>query len=92
MNIPGFAAEASLYNGNVSYQATAEASFYGGIVQPAQSDVFYPGRPVPFLSSHLFYPGRPIYCLKRLVWFDHNGTPHPYYSPGIWNPLTARCE
>ena len=36
MNMPGFTAEASLYNGNARYQATAEASFYGGIVQPAQ--------------------------------------------------------
>ena len=41
MTIPGFTAEASLYNGNVRYRATTEASFYGGIVQPAQifSDV-----------------------------------------------------
>jgi hypothetical protein len=35
LNIPGFAAEASLYNGNVRYQATTEVSFYGGVVQPA---------------------------------------------------------
>ena len=36
MHMPGFTAEASLYNGNMRYQATAEASSCGGIVQPAQ--------------------------------------------------------
>ena len=35
MNIPGFSAEASLFNVNTRYQATTEASFYGGIIQPA---------------------------------------------------------
>ena len=35
MNIPGFTAEASLYNGNVHYQAATKVSVYSGIVQPA---------------------------------------------------------
>jgi hypothetical protein len=48
MSIPGFTAEASLYNGNVRYQATTEGGFYGGLVQPASpfSDVIYRDRPV----------------------------------------------
>jgi hypothetical protein len=32
MNTPGFTAKASLYNGNVRYQSTAEATVYGGLV------------------------------------------------------------
>ena len=64
INIPGYTAEASLFNVSTRYQATSEATVYGGIVQPA-SDVFYPDRPVPGLSSsHVFYPDLPIYCLK----------------------------
>jgi len=31
MNIPGFTAEASLYNVSTRYQATAEASFHGDL-------------------------------------------------------------
>jgi hypothetical protein len=74
MNIPGFTAEASLYNGNARYQATTEATVYGGIVQPAQGDVFYPDRPVfsiiPFrwgnclkrvCTRHEYYPGFPVW-------------------------------
>jgi hypothetical protein len=50
MNIPEFSAEASLYNENVLYQATAVATFYGGLVQPALSDVIYADRPRSWLS------------------------------------------
>jgi hypothetical protein len=64
MNMPGFTAAASLYNDGGRYQATAEARFYGGIVQPAASEVFHPDQPVPFLSTQLFYPGRPVWCLR----------------------------
>ena len=35
MNMPGFTAEASLYNVNERYQATAQDTVYGGLVQPA---------------------------------------------------------
>lgn len=35
MNMPGFTAEASLYNVNERYQAITAAPHYGGIVQPA---------------------------------------------------------
>jgi len=47
MNIPGFTAEASLCNGNVRYHATTEATFHGGLVQPASpfSDRINPDRP-----------------------------------------------
>jgi hypothetical protein len=40
MNMPGFTAEASLFNGDVHYQATTAATVYGGFVQPAFSDVY----------------------------------------------------
>ena len=40
MNMPGFTAEASLFNGDVRYQATTAATVYGGSVQPAISDVY----------------------------------------------------
>jgi hypothetical protein len=56
MNIPGFTAEASLYNGNVRYQSTTEATVYGGLVQPA-SDLIYQDRP------YLYRPFR-WNCLK----------------------------
>lgn len=95
MNMPGFTAEASLYNGNVPYQATAEAGLYGGIVQPAQSDVFYPDRQVPFLSSSIFHP-RPLYCLKRVCTDVAPAGQTPRFlchlEIGVWNPFTARCE
>ena len=35
MNMPGFTAEASLYNVNERYQATAQGTVCGGLVQPA---------------------------------------------------------
>jgi hypothetical protein len=40
MNMPGFTAEASLFNGDIHYQATTAATVYGGLVQPAISDVY----------------------------------------------------
>lgn len=62
MNMPGFTAEASLFSVSTRYQATAEATVYGGMVQPAQvSDVFYPDRPV----LGLFDLSSPyLYCWK----------------------------
>ena len=56
MNMPGFTAEASLYNGNVRYQSTTEATRYGGLVQPAQvfSDVFNPTGFCYCLGSECF--------------------------------------
>jgi hypothetical protein len=89
-NIPGYTAEASLFNVSTRYQATAQASAYGGIVQPAQSDVFYPHRPVPFLSSSI--PTRPLYCLKYNCVDLPNRGPFCWRVLGIWNPRTASCE
>lgn len=37
MNIPGFTAEASLYNINERYRATTDVPHYDGVVQPAIS-------------------------------------------------------
>jgi hypothetical protein len=84
MNIPGFTAEASLYNVSARYRATAEASFYGGIVQPAGSDVFDPGgSSVPFLSTQLFSPY--LSC-----WFPYLGWCVENTSP-TQNPSFYRC-
>jgi hypothetical protein len=45
MNIPGFTAEASLSKGERLYYTAGEALLEAAVVQPAQSDVFYPNRP-----------------------------------------------
>ena len=62
MHMPGFTAEASLYNGNVRYRSTTGAAFYGGIVQPAFrfSDVVTLDSPY-----RIFRPGWGN-CLKRV--------------------------
>lgn len=77
MNIPGFTAEASLYNGDVRYRAAAEATVYGGHVQPASrfSDVTYQERSV---LSRNHYFGSDVYdpcywryrCTWEEVWYD----------------------
>jgi hypothetical protein len=71
LNMPGFTAEASLSNVSGRYQATTEAVFYGGIVQPALSDVV-----------HEEAPGRHVYpdlynCLKRECVQYHVYPPDP---------------
>jgi hypothetical protein len=98
MNIPGFTAEASLFNVSTRYQGTAEAGFYGGLVQPASlfSNVFYPDQPVPVLSSQLFYPNRPFFCLRTVC----TDVAPPGQTPrllcrreiGFWDPVTASCS
>ncbi|NOT83571.1 MAG: hypothetical protein HOP02_02080 [Methylococcaceae bacterium] len=50
MKIPGFSAEASLYNGNVRYQVAAGTTFYDGLIQLALSDVTYADRSRSWLS------------------------------------------
>ena len=62
MNMPKFTAESSLYNSNLHYQSTSEATFYDGVVQPA-GDMFDPNREVPSLTSRF---GRRGNCLKRV--------------------------
>jgi hypothetical protein len=79
MNMPGFSAEASLYNGNVRYQATAGASSDGGIVQPAHAIEFDPNAPIP--TSCLAYRCRyVIVSIDRLT-----GIPRLEYRCGfVW--------
>jgi hypothetical protein len=72
MNIPGFTAEASLFNGDMRYQSTTEATVYGGIVQPA---------------GDVFDPNRPIYCLKLKCVHLANRNPICWQAIGIWNPV-----
>ena len=76
MNMPGFTAETSLYNGNVPYQTTTEATVYGGLVQPAQSDVFHPDRPIPHLCSW-------GYGCRWIQSIDRFGKPHLKYRCGV---------
>jgi len=78
MSIPGFTAEASLYNVSARYRATAEAAVYGGLVQPALSD-----------RIQLY----PRWCLK-LVCIDRPpyGNPYCWRTIGIVNQLTGLCE
>jgi hypothetical protein len=41
MNMPGFTAEASLFKGDMHYQATTVAAGYGEFIQPAAiSDIY----------------------------------------------------
>jgi hypothetical protein len=63
MNIPGFTAEASLFNSNMHYRAITEATVYGGIVQPAGpfSGVFNP-------FSNVFNPDEPVLSIFRPGW------------------------
>jgi hypothetical protein len=78
MSIPGFTAEASLYNVSARYRATAEAAVYGGLVQPALSDRIE------------LYPR--LWCLKRFVEIGPTGVMKYTYEVGIWNYVTHRCD
>ena len=73
MNMPGFTAEASLHNGNARYQATAEATVYSGLVQPAGpfSDSIGLDQDRPYLY-HPFWGN----CLKYVC--------TPYFVHGLW--------
>jgi hypothetical protein len=92
MNMPGFTAEASLYNVSTRYRATAEATVYGGIVRPAGSGLLSDpyGSSVPFLSTQLFFPDRPI-VPYRLCW--RYGCRWVDLSPGLPFPphIVQRC-
>ena len=69
MKIPGFNAEASLYNGNVRYQATAEATVYSGVVQPAShfSDSIDLDQDRPYLSRYPRWNCFKRVCIPRVV-------------------------
>jgi hypothetical protein len=84
MNMPGFTAEASLYNVNERYQATADAPHYGVVVQPAINyseiaDKFYGGslgallgdpqlRCWRFGCTWVVKPPYPPTCIWGLQW------------------------
>ena len=92
MNMPGFTAEASLYNVNERYQATAQATVYGGLVQPAQSDVYIPRDPPRVTPDRSVYPPRSLFCLTTIWYPGANGGWTPHRVLGFWNPITGRCE
>jgi hypothetical protein len=97
MNMPRFTAEASLYNVSARYRATAKAAVYGGLVQPAGSDVLSdPSGSLPVLSTELFHPDWPVWCFKRVCKDIAPAGQRPnllcWQTIGIWNPVTARCE
>jgi hypothetical protein len=65
MNMPRFAAEASLYKASTSYLTSAKPTVYDRFVQPAGSDTFDPsGSSAAFLSTQLFDWNRPVFCLR----------------------------
>ena len=92
MNMPGFTAEASLYNVNERYQATAQATVYGGLVQPAQSDMYIPHDPLRVTPDRSVYHPRSLFCLKTQIIIGPNGGKTPLTVLGFWNPITGRCE
>jgi hypothetical protein len=59
MNMPGFTAEASLFNVSTCYRATAQAIVYGGLVQPAGDTI-----PVDRDLLYLLHPYPRWNCLK----------------------------
>ena len=79
-NIPGFAAEASLYNEGALYRAHAQAAVGDGLVQSA-------------LSDRIDLWGRRAWCLiENCVYIPPYGTPLCWRTIGIRNPVTGRCE
>ena len=81
MSIPGFTAEASLYDVGTRYQATTETSFYGGLVLPAWT---------------LFDRKRPIPCLKTVCTLIHRPLQNPRldcrWEVGYVNQVTGSCS
>ena len=97
MYMPGFTAVASLYNGRVRYQSTTAATFYGGIVQPAGSELFDPHRRInSYYAGPLFDPNRQIPCIMQVCAFWSSDNPS-HCEGWVWlvgsvNPVTGRCE
>jgi len=97
MNIPGFTAEASLYNVSTCYWVTAKANFYGGLVQPADSGVLSDpyGSSALFHSTQLFFPDHPVWCLKWKCAFkypDSRLCSDWRLTVGVLNPVTGHCD
>lgn len=78
MNIPGFTAEAALYNVGARYQASAGTVIHGGLVRPALSDR---------IDLYLRLPCLKWTCIDRPPWL-----PHCWQTIGFWNHVTGRCE
>jgi hypothetical protein len=83
MNMPGFTAEATLYNSVSSYRS----SFL------SQTDIALNVTPQ---LSEVFDPYRPIFCLKT-VYEDIAPAGYPPHlvrrlKLGFWNEVTGRCE
>ena len=96
MNMPGFTAEASLFNAGTRYQATIEDVFYDGIVRPAQSDTYSPHDYPRVTPDRSTYHPRPVPCLLRTCIFWSPDEPWHcnkwVRSIGFVNPVTGRCE
>jgi hypothetical protein len=83
MNMPGFTAEASLFKGDIRYQTTAEATVYGGVVQPALRDRVD--------DIYIRFCLKPPPCFYDAFGRQHC-LPPSWASWGIWNPITQSCE
>ena len=82
--MPGFTAEASLYNSEARYRATTEAAVYGGLVQPASpSDRIDQYRPV-LSRNHDF--ASDVFCYWRFLCHWENLAFDPVYG----KPLLRR--
>jgi hypothetical protein len=90
--LPGFAAEASLYNVSTRYQATPEATVHGGLVQPASPFSDYANLDTSFPFFGPVYTPRPIPCFKWQCFQLPNQNPHCFQTLGFWNSATHRCE
>ena len=79
MHMPGFTAEASLFNGKERYPSASKMPSHGGYVQAA---------------SDVFHPNRPIWCVSAMrCRFDRFGQPRCSNTGfGIWNHMTGRCD
>jgi hypothetical protein len=80
MHMPGFTAEASLFNVKGRYQSTSKTPSYGQIVQPA-ADMFIDVN-------------RPMWCLSALhCGIDRWGQPRCSNTGfGFWNRTTHKCD
>jgi len=98
LHMPGFTAEASLFDASTRYQATIELEgvSHDGSIRLAQSDTYFPHDPprvTPDLSK--YYP-RPVPCLLRTCIFWSPDNPSQcwawLWSVGFVNNATGRCE
>lgn len=94
--MPGFTAEASLYNAGTGFRATLGTKVPGGLVQPAGPFSDYATLEGSLASLGPVYTPKPTWCFTRRC---KNVAP-PGRPPrllcttvlGIWNSVTRRCE